>query len=510
MLFAMHRRDVLRTLGLAATIPLTAQPAKRPNVLFIAVDDLRPELNCYGASHISSPNIDRLAKTGLLFERAYCQQAVCSPSRSSLMTGRRPDTTQVWDLVTHFRKAIPDVATIPQHFAQHGYTTTGLGKIYHSAAGALNDGASWTIPSWNPGRPPWNSAENAKVEAHNTAKIRDNNWDDPFGQQRYGKKTPAEARAQKLADRKRRGPSWASPDVADNELRDGQVADQAVECLRALASESFFLAVGFIKPHLAFVAPKKYFDLYPPETIELDPHPNPADNAPPFAGHTFGELRNYADIPLEGPVSDEKARELIRAYYACVSYMDAQVGRLLDELDRLDLADNTIVILWGDHGYHLGDHGLWNKHTNFERATHCPLLIRVPGTTSGQRTQGLAEFVDIYPSLCELAGLPLPDGLEGHSFAPLVDDPDRNWKRAAFSQYPRSYQGNALMGYSMRTDRYRYTEWRPRQGGEAVATELYDHNRDPAETTNLAGAERVKDDQARLATWLAEGWQQAL
>lgn len=497
--------------GAAATAwPLRAQ-RRKPNVLFFAIDDLRPELGCYGRKHIRSPRLDQLAAEGLLFENAYCQQAVCSPSRSSLMTGRRPDTTGVYDLYTHFRKAIPDVLTLPQYFAHHGYKTTGLGKIYHGATGELNDAASWTIPAWRPGDTPWGGAEAAERAERLTAQIRSSGWVSAANAARYGPKSDEERLQQRIADRRRRGPSWQAPDVPDNAMHDGQVADQAIECLNEFKDrdEPFFLAVGFIRPHLPFTAPKKYFDLYPPKSIELADNPEAPVNAPRIALHTSGELRGYADIPMEGDVSAEKARELIRGYYASTSYMDAQIGRVLDEVRRLSLEQDTIVILWGDHGYHLGDHGLWNKHTNFEKAAHCPLLLKVPGRTNGERTEALTEFVDIYPSLVELAGLPPAAGVEGSSFAPLLDDPEREWKRAALSQYPRSYKGQAAMGRSLRTKRYRYTEWRLRDGGAIVGRELYDHRKDPDENVNIASKRGMAGTLLRLGRWMEEGWQGA-
>ena len=312
------------------------------------------------------------------------------------------------------------------------------------------------------------------------------------------KKTPPKYRV--------RGPAWEDPDVADNDLPDGKTNDAALEAMRRIKDKQFFLAVGYIKPHLPFVAPKKYFDLYRREDLKLAPNPSPPKDCPDIALHNWGELRAYLDIPKKGPLSDEMALDLIHGYYAATSYVDAQIGKLLDELERLGLADKTVVVLWGDHGWQLGDHGLWCKHTNFEIAARAPLIFRVPGQKEpGAKTEALAEFVDIYPTLCDLCELPLPEGLEGTSLVPVIRDPQRAWKTAAFSQYPR---GRA-MGYSMRTDRYRYTEWLPRGGGEPVARELYDHQEDPQENVNLAGRPENKQLVAGLSKQLKAGWKAA-
>jgi arylsulfatase A-like enzyme len=463
----------------AITLEARSQPApRRLNVLFIAVDDLRPQLGCYGSSEIRTPRIDALARRGTVFTRAYCQQAVCSPSRTSLLTGRRPDTTRIYNLVDHFRQNLPEVVTLPQWFKQHGYHAQGLGKIYH---GGLDDPPSWSVPSW-PSR-----AQPASPAAA-TQQARDRQ------------------RERQQARRRNRGPSWRAPDVADSDLFDGQLADRAIETLQEVKDRPFFLAVGFHKPHLPFVAPKKYFDLYPPEKIRLPRNPFPPKEAPRMALHNSGELRSYSDIPEAGPISDEKARELIRGYYAASSYADAQIGRVLYELDRLGLREQTVVVLWGDHGWQLGEHGLWCKHANFERATHSPLIVSAPGQKHrGAKTEVLAEFVDIYPTLCELAGLPAPEGLEGTSLVPVMENPRRQWKKAAFSQYPRG----RVMGHSMRTDRCRYTEW-AEPGQEPVARELYDHRSDPEENANIADRPENRELVQRLSRELRAGWRRAL
>ena len=444
---------------LGLLVNAAAGQQQKLNVLFIAVDDLRPELGCYGGA-VKSPNLDALAAKGLLFNRAYCQQAVCSPSRTSLLTGRRPDTTKVYDLETHFRKTIADVVTLPQYFKQNGYHTQSFGKIFH---GGLDDPASWSAP-------------------HTENRVRQ--YSDP--------KTLAEIKKRGAAGSevggKNKGPATEIAQCADNELPDGSIADHAIEAMGQMKDKPFFLAVGFLKPHLPFVAPKKYWDMYPPESIALSPNPNRPKDAVPLAMTNFGELRAYTDMPKgDKPLSDEQARNLRRGYYAAASYMDAQVGRLIAELDRLGLREKTIIIVWGDHGWHLGDLSQWCKHTNFEIATRAALMISAPGMKhAGAKTDALTEFVDIYPSLCELAGLKIAGGVQGESFAKLLDDPSRPFKAMAMSQYPRQKD---VMGYSMRTDRWRYTEWvKKDKHDEVVARELYDHQSDPGETANVAAA----------------------
>ncbi len=492
---------MLATVGVTAGLARAAAPGKY-NVLFIAVDDLRPEAGCYGNPVIKTPHIDRLAARGTLFERAYCQQAVCSPSRTSLLTGRRPDTTKVYDLQTHFRLYLPDVVTLPQHFKQHGYHTQGFSKIYH---GGLDDPESWTVAHWAPGGPGYGKPETLAVLGKEASELRKKMGPATKVLQRDPKtglvlkKTAPKYRA--------RGPAWEDPDVPDSALPDGKTTDKALEVLRQVNNEPFFLAVGYLKPHLPFVAPRKYFGLYRREDLKLAPNPFPPKECPQIALTNWGELRNYKGIPKKGPLSDEMALDLIHGYYASTSYIDAQIGRLLDELDRLGLREKTVVVLWGDHGWQLGEHGLWCKHTNFEVATRVIMLFSVPGQAQpGAKTEALAEFVDIYPTLCELCGLPIPDGLEGTSLVPVIENPARPWKPAAFSQYPRG----KVMGYSMRTDRYRYTEWLPRDGGEPVAVELYDHQVDPQENVNVVGRPENKDLVAGLSKQLRKGWRAAL
>jgi arylsulfatase A-like enzyme len=492
----------LRILTLAL-LPVLVRGADRPNFLFIAVDDLRPEFGAYGASYVKSPNLDRIAKAGITFNRAYCQQAVCSPTRSSLMTGTRPDTTKVWDLETHFRAALPNVVTLGQHFKNHGYFVQGMGKIYH---GSLDDTPTWSVP-WQSSRgQAYGLAENLALNNRQSAA--------PAAAGGSGKKSGK--KKQEPTPRNSRGPAFEGADVPDDTFTDGQNAKLAVATLGVMAKQQqpFFLALGFSKPHLPFVAPKKYWDLYDPAKIQLAPNKFRPKDAPDYAIQPGGELRNYHGIP-EGSIPDDLARQLKHGYYAAISYMDAQLGLVLDELDRLDLAKNTIVVLWGDHGWKLGEHDAWCKHSNAENDTNGALLLSVPGMKhAGAKATGLVEFVDIYPTLAELAGLPLPAHLEGLSFKPVLDHPTRPWKPAAFSQYPRpgnsATGGIPLMGYSMRTERYRFTVWLHRDDpGKVADIELYDHQADPQENLNVAKSPAHRELVEQLMAQWRGGWQGA-
>ena len=468
------------TIFLASAATAGEEPAAkpRPNILFLAVDDLRPEFGAYGKPYVKTPNLDKLAARGVTFDRAYCQQAVCSPSRSSIMTGMRPDSTRVYDLVTHFRDALPDAVTMPQFFKENGYFVRGLGKIYHPG---FDDPRSWSVP--------WESAQAPLYGLEENRKIRQDR--------------AQAAKAEGKPGNRARAAAYESADVPDETFLDGKVAAKAVRALGEVRAkeEPFFLAVGFARPHLPFVAPKAYWDLYDPSTIALAPNPFRQEGAPEYAVLDGGELRNYHGIPKRGRIPDDLARELKHGYYAAISYMDAQVGKVLDELDRQGLRENTIVVLWGDHGWKLGEHESWCKHSNVELDTRVPLIVAAPGLPSpGSHTKGLVEFVDVYPTLADLAGLTPPKELEGLSFAPVLRDPNRAWKSAAFSQYPRP---GGLMGYAMHTDRYRLTRWVQRSDPEQVdAVELYDLQDDPDEYRNVA------DDPARAETLkaLTEQW----
>ncbi len=497
---------ILNLVALCATACAYAAPSAKPNVLFIAVDDLRPELGCYGRDYIKSPNIDALARSGIVFERAYVQQAVCSPSRTSVMTGLRPDTTKVWDLVTSFRTAQPDTITLGQAFKNAGYFVQGMGKIYH---GKLNDEASWSVPWGTPKADTYALAENTSAGEPKAAGAPDGA---PPAASIKKKSKKASEGEDSEGQSKAKGAAFESADVPDNTYTDGKTAELAVTTLGDLAKKGqpFFLAVGFVKPHLPFVSPKKYWDLYDPATITLPENPFYPRDAPSYAiRKTNGEIYAYKGIPAKGePFSPELVRNLRHGYYAAVSYTDAQIGKVLAELDRLDLRKNTIVILWGDHGWKLGEHNAWCKHSTAENDTNTPLILSAPGMkTPGIRTRALVEFVDIYPTLADLAGIPAPAYLDGTSAKPLLDNPDRPWKNAAYSQYPRSENGG-LMGYSMRTDRYRFTVWvKTSDKTQVDATELYDHQLDPQENTNLANDPAHAAEVARLMVQWRAGWQ---
>ena len=446
-----------------------AKTPRRPNVLMICLDDLKPTLGCYGDPLAVSPNIDRIAAAGIRFNAAYCNQAVCSPSRNSLLTGLRPQTLGIYDLPTNFRKSRPDAITLPEHFKNQGYRTEGLGKIFHIGHGNIGDDRSWSVPIYR-----GDLTDYALPESRN-----------PQG------KTREEARfgnvPEKKAGRFPRGAAIESAEVEDEVYTDGQVAAEAVRRLAAAAKhpeEPFFLAVGFVKPHLPFCAPKKYWDLYDPAKFELAKLRTPPEGAPDFAPTTWGELRQYREGPVEGPVDDELQRKLIHGYYAATSYADAQVGKVLDALKANGLADDTIVILWGDHGWHLGDHGMWCKHTNYEQAARIPFIVDLPGDApAGAVSQELVESVDLYPTLCELAGLDVPYELDGGSFVPVLNDPARKTEAVAFHVFPR----NKLLGRAVRTDRYRLVEWKtPGAPADEAILELYDYEADPLESRNLA------------------------
>ncbi len=507
----------LNLIGFPLFVPATAnEPGAdradngRPNILFIAVDDLRPELGCYGSRLAKSPHIDRLAASGVVFTRAYCQQAVCNPSRASVLAGLRPDTLRVWDLRTDFRKTRPETVTLPQHFMAHGYHTVAIGKIFHNN---IPDPASWSEKKlyidgypFDPDavyRRPENIAWIEKKKQELKAK-GDFRRVDRFGKW-YIKHVATEI-----------------ADVPDDAYFDGAQTAVAIEKMKELSrrDKPFFLGVGYYRPHLPFNVPKKYWDLYDRDSLELAPNRTWPKDAPIMAVNTVRELRSYTDfkrapLPHEGSLTDAQARLLRHGYLASVSYIDAQVGRLMDALDALDLTKSTIVVLWSDHGWKLGEHNSWCKMTNFEIDTRVPLIVRAPGAAgNGKQCHRLVELVDIYPTLCELAGLPIRPELEGTSFAKLLSHVDLPWKTAAFSQFLRdgvwiAPDGVAYMGRSIRTDRYRYTEWTRKDSTTVVARELYDHQTDPLEDRNIAADPDMQETVARLARQLRDGWKAA-
>lgn len=492
--------------------PEPKEEAPRPNVLFIAVDDLRPELGAYGSPHIRTPHMDRLAEDGTTFLQAYVQQAVCNPSRASVMTGLRPDSLRVWDLQTDFRQTVPDVVTLPQHFMRNGYHTAAIGKIYHNV---IPDSLSWSEPKLHIDGYPFDPdavyrhPDNTAIQESRKAAIieagEEYRYIDQYGQW-YLKAASTEA-----------------VEGGDELYYDGAQTDVAIQKLGELAQtdQPFFFAIGYYRPHLPFNAPQKYWDLYDSQAIPLADNPWVPEDGPPMAINNMRELRGYSDFtdvphPFDGGVSTEDARRLKHGYYASVSYVDAQIGRLLDALEALGVADNTIVVLWGDHGWKLGEHRSWAKMTNYEIDTRAPLIVRAPdGLGRGARVAGLVEFVDIYPTLAELAGLPVPGHLQGMSLAPLMEQPARPGKSAVFSQFLRegiwlAPDGIEYMGYAVRTDRYRYVTWVNQKNGGIAARELYDHQLDPGENVNLAGRPEYADTLATLEAVRQAGWRVAL
>ncbi len=450
----------------ALAVPVSAASAKL-NVLFIAVDDMNNDLGCFGHPLVKSPSIDRLAARGVRFDRAYCQFPLCSPSRSSLLTGLRPDSTRVFDLQYHFRQDLPDMLTLPQMFIRNGYYVARVGKMYHYGnpgdigTNGLDDRVSW-LERFNP-------AGRDKT----TLELDIINY------------TPKRGLGSAMA-------FLADPTGTDPQHTDGKVADQVIQLLEAHRDKPFFIGAGFYKPHTPWVTPKKYFDLYPMEPIALPKiTPQTPDDYPALA------LASTRPWPYFG-ITPEQARECKRAYYAAISFVDAQIGRLLDAVDRLGLRDNTIIVFWSDHGYHLGEHGLWFKQSCFEESARVPLIISVPGKkTAGQASTRPVELVDLYPTLAELAGLTPPKHLEGFSLRPLIDDPQAAWSHPAYTQVQR---GANSPGHSLRTERWRYTEW----AFGAQGQELYDHSNDPQELHNLAKDAKYADVVAQMKALLKQ------
>ncbi len=457
------RRTFLKTSGLtaAAAVSSRAAGAKKKNVLFIAVDDLRPQLGCYGKKQMISPNIDRLAARGVLFERAYCQVPVCGASRASLLTGLRPTRNRFLSYKTLAEKDARGVVTLPRHFKRNGYHTVSNGKVFHHKTDCKG---GWSEEIYRPKDFCIYHTEENRALVKNTKRAR--------------------------------GLPWECAAVGDSDYQGGKIADKVIADLRKAKKEGypFFITAGFTKPHLPFNCPQKYWDRYDREKIVRADNPFPPKNAPRQALHNFGELRSYAKVPKKGPVPAEMAITLKHGYYACVTYTDTMIGKILEELDRLDMDGDTVVILWGDHGWQLEEHGLWCKHCNFNTSLNAPLIVAAPGVAHNQKARGLVEFLDIYPTLCDLAGLEKPAHLQGRSLAPLMQNPGMKWNEAIFSRWHS--------GESVRTDRFLYTEWRDKKGAVS-ARMLYDHKKDPDENVNVAEEAAYADDVKRLHTILS-------
>lgn len=468
---------VFYTLALCACAFTSLQAdADRPNVLLICVDDLKPNIGCYGDALAKTPNLDRLAARGMRFDLAYCNQAVCAPSRNNLLLGSRSTSLGIYSLSENFRTAVPDAVTLPQYFMKNGWRTEAIGKILHTGHGNHDDGASWSV-----------AAIKEKVieylKPENSANGQLTREEAFFTNQKLGniKSLP-------------RGAAWEMADVPDNAYADGRIADAGIQRLR-FAKENpgqpLFLALGFVKPHLPFTAPKKYWDMHDRAAFPLASRAIPPEDAPSYAGKTLGELNNYDPVPVDPPLTEDMQRTLIHGYYSAVSFVDAQLGRVLDELDRLELADKTLIVLWGDHGWHLGDHGMWTKHTNYEQANRIPLFIVAPGVTqAGSATKQLAETVDVFPTLVELAHLPPfkgPQPTDGTSLVPVLRDPAARVRDHAYHAFPRQREGKPVIGRAIRTKRYRLVEWKkPGAAPDTADLELYDYQDDPLETHNLA------------------------
>ena len=435
------------TMILGSKLEASQTAAKKMNILFITADDLRLQAACYGVPWMKTPNIDRLAAGGTLFERAYSQYPVCGPSRASLHSGYRPTANRFRNWNARIDKDCPGVLTLAEHFKNNGYQTQSLGKVIHDRDDCEQ---GWSKGAWIP--------DKVLGAAPNSYLIPENHAISVSGQT---------------------GPPYESAAVEDSAYGDGQIADRACAELEKLASDDkpFFLAVGFLRPHLPFSVPQRYWDMYSRDSLPLAGNPTMPSNAPKESQSNWEELRKYAGMPQEGPLDEATARALIHGYCAGISYMDAQMGRVLDTLERLGQSKNTLVILVADHGWQLGDHGMWSKHTLYEQTLHCPLIARGPGIASGRRAEGLVEYVDVYPTLCEASGLAIPAHLQGRSFLPQLKDPDAPGKAAVFSRHGP--------GDSVKTDRYRYSEFRDKSG-KVVARMLYDHKIDPGENANIA------------------------
>jgi len=467
---ATNLPNLLLTVFIASisTFPFTSRgqdnvEVQKYNVLFIAADDLNNDLGTYGNTLVHSPNIDRLARKGVRFDRAYNQFPLCSPSRSSLLTGLRPDNVGIYDLKVHFREHHPNIVTLPQLFKNNGYYTARVGKMFHygvpSQIGTdgLDDPASWSQVINPKGRD--------KAEEHLVIN-----------------KTPDRGLGSAL--------SWHKAEGTDEEQTDGLVANEAIQLLKQHKDKPFFLAVGFFRPHTPYVAPKKYFELYPLEKIELaKENENDLEDVPDAAIFTR---------PPHWGLDETDQKKSLQAYYASISFMDAQLGRLLDALQEEGLADNTIVVFWSDHGYNVGQHGQWMKQSLFENSARVPLLISVPEGLREEASGRTVELLDIYPTLAELCRLPAPSHLQGRSLVPLLRNPDAYWDKPAYTQVKR----NEIFGRSVRTERWRYTEWDEGRAG----TELYDHHHDQDEFTNLAGKSGYSNIEKELTALLHAGY----
>ncbi|MEA3477706.1 MAG: sulfatase [Bacteroidota bacterium] len=490
----------------------------KPNILFISIDDLRPTLGAYDDTVAITPNFDRLADEGMTFRQTFCQSAVCAPSRASLMTGLRPDSTRVWHLGDKFREINLETVTMPQHFSQYGYYTVNIGKIFHNY---MPDSISWDEPDLRPARyvrPDWLGRDGETFyiseEVNKSQEIK--------------RDSLVKLQPVRYADGWNTGPAWEAEDVHDTLYYDGAQTELAKQTLTRLAEmdKPFYLGLGYFRPHLPFAVPKKYWDMYDPDGIPLAPNPEMPKGAPLLTMNSMYELRHYDGFSQIGHptssyrMSEDTSRILKHGYYASVSYVDALLGDLLTHLKELGIYEKTIIVVWGDHGWKLGDHNSWGKMTNYNIDLQVPMIIRYPGQDkTGVQTFAITELVDMFPTLCELAGINVPDNMQGTSFVPLLKDPDLPWKKAAFSQFHRRPQvaadGGRYMGYSINTVEFHYIEWYnwdqfTGSKGDYVTAELYDRLNDPYERINVAQKEEFVDVVTNLSAQLADGWREAV
>lgn len=509
---------VLIVLSCQNTFAQIVKEPKKPNVLFIIVDDLKPILGCYGDPFVKTPNIDRFAKEGVVFTNAYCQQAVCGPSRASFLTGMRPDYTGVWDLETEMRNINPEILSMPQFFKQNGYITAGIGKVFDSRSVDENiDKPSWSIPFYKKSNDYYPKEMGKAKGRYRGVKV----LEEIEIYEKIGGAKGLTGKELSNFIKINAKPSVESLDIPDNAYIDGATVLHSKDILKVLKENAkpFFFAVGITKPHLPFAVPKKYWDLYNRDEIQLAEFRENANNSPLVAYHRAGELYKYTDIPPIASFSDvnggmelpfDKQKELIHGYYASVSYADALIGKLISTLESLDLKDNTIVTIIGDHGWHLGDHNLWCKHSNFEQATRIPMIFKIPGIKASKKSV-LAEAVDIFPTLCDATGIKIPEQLQGASLMPILMETKNKVKDYAVSQYRRG-KNMRTFGYSIRTERYRLTLWmkdfyrlyKPFDEGYIVSGELYDYDNDLLETENYYNNKEYVSVKKELLDYFAE------
>lgn len=489
-----------------------------PNVLFVSIDDLRPTIGAYGDPIAITPTIDQLAGEGMLFKEAYCQAAVCAPSRASLMTGVRPDSTRVWHLGDKFREINPNTVTMPQHFSKFGYHTVNIGKIFHNY---MPDSISWDEPDLRP-------AQYVKKDWINRDGETFYISESVNASQAIKRDSLLALRPIRYADGWNTGPAWEAADVHDTMYYDGAQTELAKRTLTRLSKleKPFYMGLGYFRPHLPFAVPKKYWDLYDRDEIPLPANPEMPEDAPVYSMNSMYELRHYDGFNHIGHptssyrMSEDTVRTLRQGYYASVSYVDALLGDLLEHMKSIDIYDNTIIVVWGDHGWKLGDHNSWGKMTNYNIDLKVPIIIRYPDQKlRGVQSEGITELVDLFPSICELAGIDVPDYMQGTSFVPLLEAPEKTWKKAAFSQFHRrpkvSADGNRYMGYSINTKEYHYIEWyawdhRIGERGAFKSAELYDSSNDSHETVNIAEESASVEIRKTLSDQLAAGWRKAL